>query len=408
MVTMTLPVLLLLGIHLVLAGPGPAVQLKVDERADDPKTADVDPNEPKNPGPPLNEEDFERAANLSIPTTRDPNHVRNMKMLAMGEREANKGDPDLKYTLPYKNTKNGIHALENHWGSGIVPYTIDASFSDSDRAVIAQGIKHTEDNSCLRFVPRNGEYDYVQIWPGDGGCYAVIPYRIGGGMREIGLKPSGCMSMYVVVHEILHVVGVKHEQCRPDRDDFITIDWSNICDDGEAQYYKDNWVGDAAPTNICKDTLDYPNCRSTYFTSACDLPYDYASVMHYSARSFACDRNKDVMTAKQSGAPALGNSELSDLDKQKLQCMYQCDGTSHSNCGGHFYAESGTFSSDGTTGCEWLLRAPVGKGIILDFGSIPSGVSCSDVTIEVRKGTENKDDASGPLFGSYCSTSGSP
>merc|ERR1719317_648834 len=48
-----------------------------------------------------------------------------------------------------------------------------------------------------------------------------------------------------------------------------------------------------------------------------------------------------------------------------------------------------------------------GKGIILDFGSIPSGVSCSDVTIEVRKGTENKDDASGPLFGSYCSTSGS-
>ena len=35
------------------------------------------------------------------------------------------------------------------------------------------------------------------------------------------------------------------------------------------------------------------------------------------------------------------------------------------------------------------------------------GVSCSDVTIEVRKGVENKDDASGPLFGSYCSTSGS-
>ena len=66
----------------------------------------------------------------------------------------------------------------------------------------------------------------------------MIPYRIGGGMREIGLNPSGCMSMYVVVHEILHVVGVKHEQCRPDRDDFITIDWSNICENGESQYYK--------------------------------------------------------------------------------------------------------------------------------------------------------------------------
>ena len=66
----------------------------------------------------------------------------------------------------------------------------------------------------------------------------MIPYRIGSGMREIGLNPNGCMTMYVVVHEILHVVGVKHEQCRPDRDDFINIDWSNICDDGESQYYK--------------------------------------------------------------------------------------------------------------------------------------------------------------------------
>ena len=57
-------------------------------------------------------------------------------------------------------------------------------------------------------------------------------------MREIGLNPSSCMTMYVVVHEILHVVGVKYEQCRPDRDDFISIDWSNICSDGESQYYK--------------------------------------------------------------------------------------------------------------------------------------------------------------------------
>ena len=42
----------------------------------------------------------------------------------------------------------------------------------------------------------------------------------------------------VVVHELLHVVGVKHEQCRPDRDDYITIDWSNIQSGGPSQYYK--------------------------------------------------------------------------------------------------------------------------------------------------------------------------
>ena len=42
-------------------------------------------------------------------------------------------------------------------------------------------------------MERNGEVDYVQIHPGDGGCYAVIPYRIGGGMREVGLQQNGCV-----------------------------------------------------------------------------------------------------------------------------------------------------------------------------------------------------------------------
>ena len=59
------------------------------------------------------------------------------------------------------------------------------------------------------------------------------------------------------------------------------------------------------------------------------------------------------------------------LSKQLFYQNNSCMNRSCS-CGGHFYAESGIFSSDGTTGCEWLLRAPVGKGIILDFGSIPS------------------------------------
>ena len=42
----------------------------------------------------------------------------------------------------------------------------------------------------------------------------------------------------------------------------------------------------------------------------------------------------------------------------------------HFSCGGHFYGTSGTFTSDGSTGCEYLLRAPAGKGIILDLSNL--------------------------------------
>ena len=37
------------------------------------------------------------------------------------------------------------------WPNGIVPYTIDAAFSDFEREIIASGFNHVQNNSCVRF-----------------------------------------------------------------------------------------------------------------------------------------------------------------------------------------------------------------------------------------------------------------
>ena len=32
----------------------------------------------------------------------------------------------------------------------------------------------------------------------------------------------------IIIHELLHVLGVSHEMQRPDRDNYIEINWSNL------------------------------------------------------------------------------------------------------------------------------------------------------------------------------------
>ena len=113
---------------------------------------------------------------------------------------------------------------------------------------------HIEENSCVRFLPRTDQHDYVDIIPGNGGCYAYSPYWDGGGRREIGLEQSWCVSQYVVVHELLHTLGVRHEQQRPDRDDYVTVHWDNIQVDFASNYFIETWV-DTTPiyTEICNE-----------------------------------------------------------------------------------------------------------------------------------------------------------
>ena len=81
----------------------------------------------------------------------------------------------------------------------------------------------------------------------------------------LGLLGYGCVSMGTVIHEMLHSSGFWHEQSRPDRDDHVRILWSNILtgmEDNFARY-------------------------SRAEVSTLSLPYDTASVMHYSSRAFS-------------------------------------------------------------------------------------------------------------------------
>ncbi|XP_057309153.1 zinc metalloproteinase nas-4-like [Hydractinia symbiolongicarpus] len=164
--------------------------------------------------------------------------------------------------MPTKNTSEGEHSrhkrdvhIFGRWFNAIVPFTMEEDkFDDREKKVIFDSMAIIEAVSCVRFVTRHDERDYIFITR-LGGCWSPIGRQIGKQALSIGY---GCVSESVIVHEMLHALGFFHEHQRPDRNDYIEILWDNL------------------QTSVWKQFIIHSNVATTL-----DLPYDYYSIMHY-------------------------------------------------------------------------------------------------------------------------------
>ena len=57
-------------------------------------------------------------------------------------------------------------------------------------------------------------------------CYSYVGL-IGGKSQDISIG-SGCVHKGIILHELMHALGFYHEQSRYDRDQYVSIDYSNI------------------------------------------------------------------------------------------------------------------------------------------------------------------------------------
>ncbi|XP_050949652.1 hatching enzyme 1.2 [Labeo rohita] len=220
--------------------------------------------------------------------------------------EANKEISDvlLEGDIALPKTRNAMKCLNDYckWPkspSGLVevPYTIAKDFYDDEKAVIQNAMKSIAAKTCVRFVPRTNQLDYVSI-ENQIGCSSTVGRS--GGKQQLSLSVDGCVSHGIIEHELIHSLGFHHEHTRSDRDQYVQINWQNIPQASAYNFQK-------------KDTNNL------------NTPYDYNSIMHYGRTAFAIQYGKETITPIPNSSVQIGQrQEMSNIDVQKINKLYEC------------------------------------------------------------------------------------
>lgn len=123
--------------------------------------------------------------------------------------------------------RNGLATQSSIWPGGIVPFVISGSFTQQQHSQILQAMEQYHAQTCIRFVERFNEPDFISIENSPSGCWSTVGRM--GGMQKVNFQTPACMSKFgTVLHELMHCLGFLHEQNREDRDQYIQVVWQNI------------------------------------------------------------------------------------------------------------------------------------------------------------------------------------
>ena len=189
------------------------------------------------------------------------------------------------------NTKSGcITDKTKYWPNNIVYYQFRDDFMLQNNVQAA--ISEWESKTSLTFVNSKGYGNYIEFFHGDGN-YSYLGMQ--GGKQEISLSLWGS-NTGSAIHEIGHAIGLIHEQCRTDRDNYIII----------------------YPENIYEDKLH----NFDIYPSAIDIgTFDFGSIMLYSSNAFS-HNGLPSMTTKD-GLYIVGQrTKLSDGDIEGISAIY--------------------------------------------------------------------------------------
>lgn len=211
------------------------------------------------------------------------------------------------------------HAQDNaglgeplRWPGGAVTYHLGVNLTGEMLRHIQAAVEGLEAATCLRFTPLRGR-------PAAAPATNVLYIRRGRACVYERLGPDGAGSVLLrlnrrcagrrgaLLHVLLHVLGVRHEHQRYDRNFYVAVNHSNILPALASQYTRHSWA-------------------VSYVASA-GLPYDYTSVMHHRPDAYAADPGQPVLWPLVPCARAvIGQQDaMSRSDVARLNRLYGCE-----------------------------------------------------------------------------------
>lgn len=87
-------------------------------------------------------------------------------------------------------------------------------------------MNEVESFSCVRYIPRTNEMDYVSIEYTENQCLEPVGRQ--GGKQTIVIEPTDCGNYGFYLHASMQMLGFYHEHQRFDRDNYVDIFTDNV------------------------------------------------------------------------------------------------------------------------------------------------------------------------------------